>query len=127
MLTSVATEWLWLMAVIALVIHCSAMARWVPVQKFWMVYPFIWVLCGTGAAALGVRRGFALAEMLVMCSFALIGLTIGMFPTRKLFVRWAHESNTGATRERWDYPRSHLAFCVVSVIVMLLAAMLLTR
>ncbi|MGY0065025.1 hypothetical protein ACWY4P_52820 [Streptomyces sp. LZ34] len=103
------------------------MARWIPVQKFWTVYPFIWVLCGAGAVAIGVRLGFALAEMLIMCSFALIGLTIGMFPTRKLFAMWAHEINTGVTRERYDYPRSHLAFCGVSVIVMLLAAFLLAR
>ena len=127
MLTSPATEWPWLMAVIALVIHCSAMAKWVPIQKFWTVYPFIWVLCGIGAVAIGSSQGFALTDMLVLCSFALVGLTIGLFPTRKLFVMWAHEVNKGVKQETYPYPRSHLAFCGVSVIVAVLAAFLLVH
>ncbi|WP_225827597.1 hypothetical protein [Streptomyces naphthomycinicus] len=127
MLTSVATQWLWLSAMAALVIHCSAMAKWVPIQRFWTVYPFIWVVCGTGAVAYGSWRGFALENMLVVCSFALIGLTVGLYPTRRLFTLWAHEINQGVTRERYDYPRTHLAFCGVSVIVMSVAAVLLTR
>ncbi|MGW3461784.1 hypothetical protein ACWDE9_20270 [Streptomyces olivaceoviridis] len=127
MFTSVTTDWPWLLAVTALVIHCSAMAKWIPVQRFWTVYPFIWVVCGTGAVALGSWRGFALADMLVLCSFALIGLTIGMYPTRKLFTVWAHEINKGVTRERYDYPRSHLAFCGASVLVMLGAAVWLSH
>jgi hypothetical protein len=126
-LTSVATQWLWLLAIAALVIHCSAMAKWVPLQRFWTVYPFIWVVCGTGAVAYGAWRGFALETMLVVCSFALIGLTIGMYPTRKLLTEWAHEINQGVTRERYDYPRAHLAFCGASVIVMTAAAVLLAR
>ncbi|AYN43395.1 hypothetical protein D9753_00920 [Streptomyces dangxiongensis] len=65
--------------------------------------------------------------MLVVCSFALIGLTIGMYPTRKLFAEWAREINRGVTRERYDYPRSHLAFCGASVLVMSAAAILLAR
>ncbi|MBL1082263.1 hypothetical protein JK359_09745 [Streptomyces actinomycinicus] len=65
--------------------------------------------------------------MLAVCSFALIGLTIGMYPTRKLFTEWAHEINQGETRERYDYPRTHLAFCGVSVLVMTAAAILLAR
>ncbi|WP_240467979.1 hypothetical protein [Streptomyces dangxiongensis] len=127
MLTSVATQWLWLLAVTALVLHCSAMAKWIPVQRFWTVYPFIWVVCGTGGVAYGVWRGFAVEDMLVVCSFALIGLTIGMYPTRKLFAEWAREINRGVTRERYDYPRSHLAFCGASVLVMSAAAILLAR
>ncbi|MFC0052919.1 hypothetical protein [Streptomyces actinomycinicus] len=127
MFTSVATEWPWLLAIAALVVHCSAMAKWVPIQRFWTVYPFIWVVCGTGAVAYGQWRGFALENMLAVCSFALIGLTIGMYPTRKLFTEWAHEINQGETRERYDYPRTHLAFCGVSVLVMTAAAILLAR
>ncbi|MET8768078.1 hypothetical protein [Streptomyces sp. NPDC004658] len=127
MFTSVTTDWPWLLAVAALVIHCSAMAKWVPIQRFWAVYPFIWVVCGTGAVALGSWRRFALGDMLVLCSFALIGLTIGLYPTRKLFTVWAQEINNGVTRERYDYPRSHLAFCAASVLVMLAAAVLLAH
>ncbi|MGP4083878.1 hypothetical protein [Streptomyces sp. KR55] len=59
-------------------------------------------------------------------SFALIGLTIGMFSTRKLFRVWSGEINEGVRRDRYDYPRSHLVFCVVSMIVMSFAAFVLT-
>jgi hypothetical protein len=103
------------------------MAKWIPIQRFWTVYPFIWVVCGTGAVALGSWRGSTPADMLVLCSFALIGLTIGMFPTRKLFTVWAHEINEGVTRERYDYPLSHLVFCGVSVLVMLAVAFVLAH
>ncbi|MFI9810421.1 hypothetical protein ACIHEJ_40185 [Streptomyces sp. NPDC052301] len=103
------------------------MATWIPIQRFWTVYPFIWVVCGTGAVAYGAWQGFAQESMLVVCSFALIGLTIGMYPTRKLFAEWAHEINQGVTRERYDYPRSHLAFCAATVVFMSAAAILLAR
>ncbi|WP_165396434.1 hypothetical protein [Streptomyces sp. F001] len=49
-----------------------------------------------------------------------------MFSTRKLFRVWSGESNEGVRRDRYDYPRSHLVFCVVSVIVMSFAAFVLT-
>ncbi|MCT9081440.1 hypothetical protein [Streptomyces fulvoviolaceus] len=127
MLASVATEWLWLMAATATVVHCGAMARWIPVQRFWRAYPFIWVLCLAGMIAVGRSAGFSLAAMLVMYAFSLIGLTIGMFPSRKLFTRWSAEINAGETPEDYDYPRSHLTFCVVVVVVMLFAAFALTR
>ncbi|MFE9440994.1 hypothetical protein ACFYO2_18730 [Streptomyces sp. NPDC006602] len=127
MLTSVATEWLWLMAATATVVHCSAMARWIPVRRFWVAYPFIWVLCLAGMIAVGQAQGFSLAAMLVGYAFALIGLTVGMFPSRKLFVGGTTEINEGETRETYDYPRSHLAFCVIITVLMLFAAFALTR
>ncbi|MFJ6831993.1 hypothetical protein [Streptomyces sp. NPDC091209] len=127
MLASVSTEWLWLLAMAATVIHCSAMAKWIPVQKFWTVYPSIMVGCGTGAGAVGLRSGFGLGAMLVLCAFALIGLTIGLFPTRKLLTAWAQEINNGVTRDRYDYPRSHVVFCIVVVVALLIAGFALTR
>ncbi|MFE3496375.1 hypothetical protein [Streptomyces sp. NPDC059175] len=127
MLASVATGWLWLMATAAFVIHSYAMARWVPLRKFWMTYPFIMAACGVGAVLFGQWRGFSQAAMVTGYAFALIGLTIGMFPTRTRFVVWAREIEQGVQREKYDYPTSHLVFCVVSVVVMLVVAFVLTR
>ena len=127
MLASVATEWLWLMAATATVVHSSAMARWVPIQKFWTAYPFVWVLCLAGMIPFGRATGYTLADMLVMYAFMLIGLTIGFFPSRKLFKSWSAEIKAGTPREQYDYPRSHVAFCVTSVVITLLAAFVLTR
>ncbi|WP_251060367.1 hypothetical protein [Streptomyces sp. ISL-100] len=127
MLASVATGWLWLMAAAATVIHCSAMAKWIPRRKFRMVYPFIITGCGIGTIAFGQLRGFTLAAMIALYSFSLIGLTVGLFPSRKLFTMWAHELNEGVTRERYDFPRWHVPFSIFCVIVMLIAASVLTR
>ncbi len=126
-LASVAVYWLWLMAAAATVVHCSAMAIWIPLRKFRMMYPPVCVMGGAGIVAAGRGEGFTLASMIVLYAFALIGLTIGLFPTRKLFTVYAHEINEGVTRERYDYPRWHIAFCIASAIIMMFAASALTR
>ncbi|MFF3405884.1 hypothetical protein ACFYW8_06650 [Streptomyces sp. NPDC002742] len=126
MLSSVPIEWLWLLALAATVIHCSAMATWIPVRRFRVAYPFVMVGCGAGAVAVGLSH-FGPAAMLVMYAFTLIGLTIGLFPTRKLFMAYAHEIDNGVTPARFDHPRSHLVFCVVVVVALLFAGFALTR
>lgn len=127
MLASVAIGWLWLMAAAATVVHCSAMAKWIPRRKFRMVYPFIIVGCGIAAIALGRGNELTPAAMLALYSFSLIGLTIGFFPSRKLLTMWTHEINEGVTREKYEWPRSHLVFCCACVVVMAVAATALTR
>ncbi|MEU7380222.1 MULTISPECIES: hypothetical protein [unclassified Streptomyces] len=92
-----------------------------------MTYPFIMAGCGVGAVLFGQWRGFSLAAMVTGYTFALIGLTIGMFPTRKRFTVWAHEIEHGVRREKYDYPASHLVFCAVSVVALLVVALALTR
>ncbi|MFC9744900.1 hypothetical protein [Streptomyces niveus] len=127
MLASVPAGWLWLMAAAATAVHVAALARWIPLRRFRAAYPLIIVGCGAGAVAYGRTEGFTLAAMLAMYAFSLAGLTVGLFPTRKLFTAWALEMNSGVTRDRYDVPRSHIAFCVVCVSVMALAAFALTR
>ncbi|GAA2262481.1 hypothetical protein GCM10010232_62640 [Streptomyces amakusaensis] len=126
MLASVGTGWLWLMAGAATVVHVSAMALWIPDRKFRMAYPFITVLCGACMIMAGRAEGFSLATMLVAYAFALIGLTIGMLPSRKLATMWAREINAGVTRETYDLPRRHIVFCIGVVVVMLFAGSVLT-
>ncbi|MFE9098733.1 hypothetical protein [Streptomyces sp. NPDC007264] len=126
-LASVATGWLWLMATVAFTTHTYAMARWIPLRKFWKPYPFIMAGCGVGMIFFGQWRGFSLAAMVTGYAFALIGLTIGMFPTRKRFTVWAHEIEQGVRREKYDYPASHLAFCGVTVVAVLVLAFALTQ
>ncbi|MFF4760195.1 hypothetical protein [Streptomyces sp. NPDC001292] len=92
-----------------------------------MTYPFIMAGCGVGAVLFGQWRGFSLAAMVTGYAFGLIGLTIGMFPTRKRFTVWAHEIEQGVRREKYDYPASHLVFCAVSVVALLVVALVLTR
>ncbi|MFF0480709.1 hypothetical protein [Streptomyces sp. NPDC004435] len=110
--------WWWPIAAAATVIHCSAMAAWIPVRRFRLVYPAVVVGCG---AAVVVMADLALY------AFTLIGLTVGLLPTRARLTRWSHEINRGVTRERYDWPPSHLVFCVVCVVGAALAAMASTR
>lgn len=127
MLASAPTGWLWLMATAATAVHVAAMARWIPLRRFRIAYPLIIVACGAGAVAYGRTEGFMLPAMLAMYAFSLVGLTLGLFPTRELFTTWALEMNSGVTRARYDVPRRHIVFCVVSVSLMALAAFALTR
>jgi hypothetical protein len=126
-LASVATGWLLLMAATASVIHFSAMALWIPVRKFQVSYPFVMGGCGAAAAACGQAQSFSLASILTMYTFALIGLTIGLLPSRKLFTTLAHDMADGVPHETYDYPRWYAVFCVASVVVVLLSGFALTR
>ncbi|MGW6395807.1 hypothetical protein ACWFR1_36105 [Streptomyces sp. NPDC055103] len=114
MLASSSGGWWWILAAMATVIHCSAMAAWIPVRRFRLVYPFIIVGCG---AAVVATAGLALY------AFSLIGLTIGLYPTRRLLTLWSHEINQGVTRDRYAWPPSHLVFCIVCVVGAAVAAM----
>lgn len=128
MLASLDIGWLWLMAAASLVVHCAAMAMWIPVRRFRIAYPFIMAGCGTATIVLGGRTGgFTVAEMLVLVSSALVGLTIGLVPLRKLFMASAHELSEGAAGEEYKVPFWRLAFCVAVVVAMLLASFVLTR
>ncbi|MER8038269.1 hypothetical protein [Streptomyces hydrogenans] len=111
------TGW-WSAAVVTTALHCSAMAAWIPVRRFRIVYPFAIVGCGAFVAVAVDVRLYVLS---------LVGLTIGLWPTRGLLTRWSHEIARGVTRERYDWPRSHLAFCVLCVTGGAVAASALAR
>ncbi|MFE9018055.1 hypothetical protein ACFYNL_05670 [Streptomyces sp. NPDC007808] len=127
MLASVATGWLWLLAAATTVIHCLVMAKWVPLRRFRLAYPVTIVGCGLGTLALGQLRGLTLPALLTLYSFSLIGLTIGLLPSRKLLTKYAHELRQGTKRDSYDYPRRNIAFCVACVVATNVAAFVLTR
>lgn len=111
------------MAAVSLVVHCAAMAIWIPVRRFRIAYPVIMAGCGIATIVLGSRaRGFTVAQMLVLVSFALIGLTIGLLPLRKQLMASTHQPG-----EEYAVPNGRLAFCVVVVVTMLLVAFVLAR
>ncbi|WP_030787822.1 hypothetical protein [Streptomyces sp. NRRL S-920] len=128
MLASVDVRWLWLMAAAATVLHSSAMALWVPLRKFRLTYPWVWVVTGVVYLGLvGWAEGIAPGGLLVLYSFALTGLTIGLFPSRKLLTTYAREIDAGVARDTFGMPRRHVVFCVAVVIVMSMASFALTR
>lgn len=127
-LASLDIGWLWLMAAVSVVAHCTAMVIWIPVRRFRIAYPFIMVGCGIATIVLGWQaRGFTVAQMLVLVSFALIGLTIGLLPLRKLFMASAYELSKGAPGGNHKVPFWRLAFCVGVVTIALLVSFVLTR
>ncbi|MEU7151937.1 hypothetical protein AB0B15_28500 [Streptomyces sp. NPDC045456] len=65
--------------------------------------------------------------MLVLYSFAWVGITIGLFPSRKLMYRYAEEISRGVKREKYPFPARYLVAAVASVVVMSFLAYGLTR
>ncbi|GGZ28029.1 hypothetical protein GCM10010387_21790 [Streptomyces inusitatus] len=127
MLTTVAMHWIWLMAAAATVIHCFAMAKWIPLPVVRTAYPLVIVGCGVLVIALGDGRELTSVEKLVLYPSSLIGLTVGLLPSRKLFTVWALELKEGVRRERFEYPRWHVPFAVGTTVVFIVLGFALTR
>jgi hypothetical protein len=125
MLATVATQWLLLMAAAATVINCSAMAKWIPDRKFRVTYPLIVVGCGLGMVAVGLSERFTVADMVTLYAFSLVGLTMALFPSRKLITEYAEEVKQGVTRDRYEWPLLHRLWWGVSLIGMWFAAALM--
>ncbi|GAA2227072.1 hypothetical protein GCM10010232_10810 [Streptomyces amakusaensis] len=127
MLTTVAMHWIWLMAAAATVIHCFAMAKWIPLPVVRTKYPLIIVGCGVLVIALGDGRELSSVEKLVLYSSTLIGLTVGLFPNRKLFTAWALEVKQGVRHARFEYPRGRVSFAVATTAAFIVLGVALTR
>ncbi|MFI2263774.1 hypothetical protein [Streptomyces tubercidicus] len=56
-------------------------------------------------------------HMLVLHSFGWAGLTIGLFPARKLMHKYATEVNAGVKREKYDILARYQVAAISSVII----------
>ncbi|MET7315564.1 hypothetical protein ABZX83_09190 [Streptomyces thermoviolaceus] len=65
-------------------------------------------------------------QMLVLYSFAWTGITIGLFPSRKVYFKWVDDWNKGIRRDRYKLPRRYQAAFVLSFTTMVLLAFLLS-
>ncbi|MFI9201211.1 hypothetical protein [Streptomyces sp. NPDC053048] len=117
-----------LMAAVSTVVFCLAIDRWTKTRKLTVV---LFVLCVGGCLGMiAVGRlqyqHWNARQMLVLYSFALIGLTIGLFPSRKLFLKYGDELRRGVKRDTYEYPARYQVVLYVSVVVMCLMAFILS-
>ncbi|MFV8132781.1 hypothetical protein [Streptomyces syringium] len=128
MLAQLPLPHLLMMAAFTTVVFCLAMDRWTKTRKLTVV---LFVLCTGGCLGMiAVGRlqyqHWSARQMLVLYSFALAGLTIGVFPSRKLFQKYGDELRRGVKRDRYEYPARYQVALYVSVIVMCFLAFILS-
>ncbi|MGK5548300.1 hypothetical protein ACSNOH_26755 [Streptomyces sp. URMC 127] len=128
MLAQLPLPHLLLMAAFSTVVFCCAMDRWTKTHKLTAV---LFVLCiggCLGMVAVGrlQYQHWNARQMLVLYSFALTGLTVGLFPSRKLFMKYGDEWRRGVKRDTYEYPARYQAALYVSVIVMCFLAFVLS-
>ncbi|GAA0468649.1 hypothetical protein ACFQ2B_20460 [Streptomyces stramineus] len=119
-LASLPIAYLLLMAAVATLIFCLAMIKWIPSRKGKAVFPLVSIGCCLGMVLVGrlQYQHWAPQQMLVLYSFAWTGVTIGLFPSRKLLHTYAVEINQGVKREKYEIPARYQIAAVASVIVM---------
>ncbi|GCD42246.1 hypothetical protein [Streptomyces paromomycinus] len=129
MLASLPLPWLLLMAAVATFVFCSAMAAWIPGRRGKVVFPLVSLACCLGIVLVGQfqYQHWSPRHMLVLYSFAWVGITIGLFPSRKLMRRYAEEINRGVKREKYPLPARYVVAAVASVVVMSFLAYGLTQ
>ncbi|CAM5319613.1 hypothetical protein [Streptomyces abikoensis] len=109
-----------LMAAFATFVFCLAIDRWMKARKLTLVFLVISAGCCLGMIEVGALQyqHWSARQMLVEYSFTWTGLTIGMFPSRKLFLEYGNEWRRGVRREKYAYPARCQAALYVSVILM---------
>ncbi|MEF3119558.1 hypothetical protein [Streptomyces chrestomyceticus] len=129
MLVSLPLAYLILMAAAATFVFSFAMAKWIPGRKGKIVFPAVSVACCLGMVLVGQLQyqHWSPQHMLVLYSFGWVGLTVGLFPSRKLMHQYAEEINRGEKREKYDVPARYTVFAVFSVVVMSFVAYALSQ
>ncbi|MCQ8193956.1 hypothetical protein [Streptomyces rugosispiralis] len=128
MLASLPLAYLLLMALVATFLFCFAMTKWVPVRKGRVAWPLICGVCCLGMILVGrlQPQQWSVQDMLVLYSFGWAGLTIGLFPSRKLMHEYATEINEGVKREKYEFPARYQVAVVSSVIIVTFLGILLS-
>ncbi|MEV4744455.1 hypothetical protein [Streptomyces sp. NPDC049555] len=109
-----------LMAAFATLVFCLAIDRWMKVRKLTLAFLVISVGCCLGMIVVGglEYQHWTARQMLVEYAFMWTGLTIGMFPSRKLFLEYGDEWRRGIKREKYEYPARYQAALYLSVVLM---------
>ncbi|WP_242902247.1 hypothetical protein [Actinomadura terrae] len=119
MLARLPLGYLLLMATFATSLLCLAVDRWMRERKATAAFVIMSVVCCLGMVVVGALQAehWNVRQMLVCYSFAWLGLTIGLFPARKLFREFADEWRRGVRRDEYKLPVRYRVAPVVSVTV----------
>ncbi|MHB9859589.1 hypothetical protein [Streptomyces sp. YIM S03343] len=117
-----------LMAALSTLFLCFALYGWSKERKLAARACVVSVGCCLGMVAVGAvqYQDWTAGQMLVGYSFAWTGLTIGLFPSRKLIREYAEERRHGAEKVKFEYPKQHWRFLFGAVTVMILLAFVLS-
>ncbi|MCF3105189.1 hypothetical protein IPZ58_26880 [Streptomyces roseoverticillatus] len=120
MLASLPIAYLLLLAAAATFVFCFAMTKWIPGRRGKIVFPLVSIGCCLGMILAGRLQSshWGPQHMLVLYSFSWIGLTLGLFPSRKLMHTYATEINQGVKREKYPVPVRYQLAAIFSVIIM---------
>ncbi|MEU1819340.1 hypothetical protein ABZ543_29770 [Streptomyces roseifaciens] len=126
-LATLPLPYLLLMAAFSTILFCLAMDRWTKTRKLTMALFALCVGGCLGMIAVGrlQYQHWSAHQMLVLYSFTLTGLTIGLFPSRRLFLKYGDERRRGVKRDTYEYPARYQAALYISVVVMCLLAFIL--
>ncbi|MFE5870078.1 hypothetical protein ACFQ6V_15710 [Streptomyces roseifaciens] len=129
MLASLPIAYLLFMAAAATLVFCFAMTKWIPGRRGKTVFPLVSIGCCFGMILVGRLQSVhgGAQHMLVLYSFSWIGLTVGLFPSRKLMHMYATEINQGVKREKYTVPVRYQFAAVIPVIVMAFLAFALSQ
>ncbi|GAA5615588.1 hypothetical protein CP981_06595 [Streptomyces platensis] len=119
MLASLPLVYLLVLAAAATSLFCFSMTKWIPGRKGRTVFPLVSAACCLGMILVGriQYQHWPVQHMLILYSFAWVGLTIGLFPARKLMHKYATEINAGVKREKYDVPARYQVSAISSVII----------
>ncbi|MFF7656587.1 hypothetical protein ACFZCY_43400 [Streptomyces sp. NPDC007983] len=128
MLTSLPLVYLLLMAAAATSLFSFAMIKWNPGRQSKVAWPLISIACCFGMILVGRHQyqRWSAQQMLVLYSFGWTGLTIGLFPSRKLIHKYATEVNEGVKREKYEIPARYQIFAISSALIVTFLGIILS-
>ncbi|MEW1660090.1 hypothetical protein [Streptomyces sp. NPDC093707] len=129
MLARLPFPYLLLMAAFATFIFCFAIDKYVKIRKATVLCFAISVGCCIGMIIVGRMQyqHWSAEHMLVLYSFAWTGLTIGLLPYRKPYLKYLDEQRRGIKREKYEFPKWCPMVTVSSVIAAGLLGIILLK
>ncbi|MCB5910922.1 hypothetical protein LIU39_26720 [Streptomyces sp. SF28] len=118
MLARLPLPYLLLMAAFATFIFCLVVDRYVKMRKATVACFIVSIGCCIGMIVIGGMQyqHWSVEQMLVLYSFAWTGLTIGLVPYRKPYLKYLDEQHRGIKWEKYEFPKWCPMVTVASVI-----------
>ncbi|MGG7570712.1 hypothetical protein [Streptomyces sirii] len=106
------------MAAFATFIFCLVVESYVKMRKATVLCFVVSVGCCIGMIGVGrlQYQHWSAEQMLVLYSFAWTGLTLGLFPYRKPYLKYRDEQLRGIKRDKYEFPKWCPIVTVASVI-----------
>ncbi|MFE6690829.1 hypothetical protein ACFVFQ_30700 [Streptomyces sp. NPDC057743] len=120
MLAHLPLPYLVLMAAVATLALCLYVESWLKLRKLTVTFLVLSPLCCLGMIVVGglQHQHWTPQQMLVIYSFAWIGILIGLLPSRGIVRKYQAEWRRGVKREKYEYPKHCLIAPAASIALM---------